>query len=435
MTVSLSAMCGLLFGLAPAFRATRLDLAPALKDSRHGPSETPSRRPSLRHGLVTIQIALSLVLLVAAGLFGRTLSQLHAIELGFARDDLLLFTVRPSAVGYRGPDLTRLYEDLRQRLSGLPGVGAVSLSVRPMPAGGGSRAPIDIVGSAPESPAPRGSVRRAALATVGPRFFETMQMPLVAGRDFTAQDVVGSPRVVVVNRRLAGLFDLDNPVGRTLTLDGDPFEIVGVVEDALAFFLKEERQAIVYFSYLQNVRAPGQMTYEIRTAGRPPDVAASVHEVVRNVDPRLAIHELKTQAAHVDQAISTEITLARLGAAFGALALAIACVGIYGTVAYNVAQRRTEIGIRMALGARPGRIVWMVLRDVLWMAVVGLAVGIPFVFAGSEYVRALLYGIQPTDPWAISLAIAGVLISALIAASVPARRAARIDPLTAIRSE
>jgi ABC-type antimicrobial peptide transport system permease subunit len=239
----------------------------------------------------------------------------------------------------------------------------------------------------------------------------------------------------VVNRRLAGLFDLDHPVGRTLTLDGAPFEIVGVVEDSLAFSLKEDRQAIVYFSYLQNARAPGQMTYEIRTAGLPSELAASVHEVVRNVDPRLAIHELKTQAAHVDQAISTEITLARLGAAFGALALAIACVGIYGTVAYNVAQRRTEIGIRMALGARPGRIVWMVLRDVLWMAVVGLAVGIPFVFAGSEYVRALLYGIQPTDPWAIGLASAGVLISALIAASVPARRAARIDPLTAIRSE
>jgi ABC-type antimicrobial peptide transport system permease subunit len=278
-------------------------------------------------------------------------------------------------------------------------------------------------------------MRRAALATVGPRFFETMQMPLMAGRDFADRDVAGSPKVAVVNRRLAGLFDLENPVGRTLTLDGDPFEIVGVVEDALAFFLKEERRAIVYFSYLQNARPPGQMTYEIRTAGRPSDVATSVHEVVRGVDARLAIHELKTQAAHVDQAISTEITLARLGAAFGALALAIACVGIYGTVAYSVAQRRAEIGIRMALGARPRRIVWMVLRDVLWMAVAGFAAGIPVVLAGSEYIRSLLYGIQPTDPLAIGLAIAGVLISALIAASVPARRAARIDPLTAIRSE
>jgi predicted permease len=434
MTFGISVLCGMLFGLAPALQAARASIAPFLKDRRGGPTFVRTRSLDLRHGLLVAQIALSLVLLVTAGLFGRTLSRLHGIELGFARDNILLFTIRPSSAGYGGPALTALYENVRARLAALPGVEAVSLSVRPLPAGGGSMAPIDIAGS-PERSRDDSRRRSAALTTVGPDFFATMRMPLAAGREFTERDVAGSARVVVVNRAMARLFGLENPVGRTLTFNDAPYEIVGLVDDALAFFLKEERRPIVYFSYLQNTRAPGQMTYELRTAGPPGELATAVRELVRGVDSRLAIHDLKTQADHVDQAISMEIVLAKLCSMFAALALAIAAVGIYGTVAFNVARRTTEIGIRMALGARSGRVMWMVQRDVLLTAAAAFAVGLPLAMIVSRAVESLLYGIRPADPVSIGLGVGAVLGCALTAGFVPARRAARIDPVSAIRSE
>jgi predicted permease len=270
---------------------------------------------------------------------------------------------------------------------------------------------------------------------VGPEFFETMQIPIAAGRDFTSRDLAGTPRAVIVNRRLARLFGLENPVGQTLTRRTEQFAIVGVVEDALTFQLKEDRRPVAYFAYLQAERPSGQLTYEVRTAGNPLSLAGAVRETVRRVDSRIAIHELKTQAAHIDQAISREITLARLCSGFAALALIIACVGLYGTVAFNVARRTNEIGIRMTLGAQRIRIVWMVLRDVLFMTAAGLAIGIPLALVGSRYVKTLLYGIEPGDPVAIASGIAALVVSSALAGLVPARRASRIDPMIAVRHE
>ncbi len=429
VTMVLSMVAGLLFGLAPALHATRVTIASALKDARAADTSVRSRRFSVGPALVVAQMVLSLLLLVSAGLFGRSLSSLHAIEIGFNRDHVLLFTIRPYTVGYKDQALNRLFEDLRGRLRALPGVGEVSLSIRPLPMGGGTMAPVAIVG-APTSNSPD-----AVLVSVGPAFFKTLQIPLVAGREFTERDHATSPRVAVVNRRLAELLSVETPIGREITLDKDRFQIIGVADNALSFGLKEERRPALYFHYLQNARPSGQMTYAIRTAGDPLDLAGPVREMVRQADSRIAIHDLKTQAVHIDQAISTEITLARLCSLFAALALVIACVGLYGTVAFNVARRTNELGIRSALGASASRIRWMILRDVCTMLVAGLAIGIPLVLAGSRYVKAFLYGIGPHDPTTIVGAAAVLLASGLLAGFIPARRASRIDPLVAIRYE
>jgi len=261
-----------------------------------------------------------------------------------------------------------------------------------------------------------------------------MRMP-IAGREFTDADRAQAPKVVVVNHRLAAQFGVDNAIGRTLTMGKDQFEIVGLVDDALIFTLKEERRAIAYFPYLQAASAPYGMVYEIRTAGNPLNLAAAVRSTVRQKDSKLAISDVKTQAAHIDQAISSQITLARLCSVFAALALVIACVGLYGTVAFNVARRTTEIGIRMTLGAQRPRIVWMVLRGVLAMTIAGLAIGIVLALATSRFVGSLLFGVAPNDPWSLAMSVGVLILCGLVAGLIPARRASRIDPMVAIRYE
>ena len=437
VTGALSLATGVLFGLAPALRATRVDVAPALKEVRASEGPRGTFGQSLGRTLIVLQVALSLVLLVGAALFGRSLAGLRRIEPGFDRDNVLLFTIRPSAVGYEGPGLPRFFEGVREQLSRVPGVTDVSLSTAPLPMGGGTVVPVGIVG-ARTADADGGG--KAVFAMVGPGFFRTMRIAL-AGRDFSDRDAADTPKVVIVNRRLARSFGLENPIGRTLTLSKESFEIVGVADDALTFALKGERRGAVYFpylqagSYVQVARPPGQMTYEIRTAGDPLALATAVRQTVRRADSRLAIYDLGTQSAHIDQEISTEITLARLCTGFAALALLISCVGLYGTVAFNVSRRTNEIGVRMTLGATPGHIVWIVLREILMMSAIGLALGIPLAFAGSSYVRSLLFELGPHDPTAMTIAVAALTICGMLAGLIPARRAAGIDPMTAIRHE
>ena len=439
VTLAISVATGLLFGVAPALQATRVDIVPALKDLRA--TQAPRRRFGVGLGtaLVVAQIVLSLVLLVGAALFARTLMNLHGIPLGFDRENVLLLSIRPSAVGYQGANLLKLYRDIRQDLSRTPGVKDVSLSTRPLPMGGGTSAPVSVMGAETTTPEPnmppafRGRAR-AALANVGPAFFRTMRIPIV-GREFEDSDTSGRPKVAIVNRAFARRFGLENLVGRTLVLGPDQFEVVGVAEDALVFDLKEKPMAAVYFPYEQMQRAPGGMVFELRTAGDPMALASAAREVVRRIDSRIAVFEVKSEAAHIDQAISSEITLARLCSAFAALALLIACVGLYGMVAFNVTRRTNEIGIRMTLGARRPVILWMVLRDVLVMTAVGLAIGVPIALAGSRYVRALLYGVEPTDPAAIFIGTGALVFCGIAAAALPAHRASRIDPMEAVRHE
>jgi predicted permease len=431
VTLALSLATGLLFGLAPALHATRVDVAPALKEVRA--NAAPPRRfgQSLGRTLIVAQVALSLLLLVGAALFGRSLAKLRQIEPGFDRENVLLFAIRPSSVGYSGEALPRLFEAVRHDLSRLPGVIDVSLSIAALPMGGGTVAPVAIPGARTAS---EDGVGRAVIGLVGQGFFRTMRIGLT-GREFSDRDTTGAPRVVIVNRQLARSFGLDNPLGRTLTLDKESFEIVGVADNALTFSLKGESRAAVYFPYLQAKRPPGGMAYEIRTAGSPTALAPAVRQIVRQADSRLAIYDLKTQTAHIDQEISTEITLARLCVVFATLALVIACVGLYGTVAFNVARRTSEIGVRMTLGARGSQIAWMVLREIVVMTAIGVGIGIPLALAGSGYVRTLLFDVQPRDPAAMAIAVAALMLCALAAGLIPARRAAGIDPMAAIRHE
>jgi predicted permease len=391
----------------------------------------------LSQALVVAQIALSLVLLVAAGLFAGTLSNLHAIEMGFSREDVLLFTLRARSAGYEGPALTRVYEDLRERLRQVPGVLNASLSSRPLPAGGGTLMPVTVVGvPAPPPLAPGASTRNAAgVLSVGPEFFETMRIPRIAGREFDQRDTAGAAPVAIINQKLASALSLENPVGRRISIGrNSTYEVAGVVADALFLKLKEEQRPMVYFPYLQG-SGPASMTYEVRSAGNPLGLASTIRQIVRQIDSRLAVSDVKTQAVHIDQEISQEITLARLCTWFAVLALIIACVGLYGTVAFNVSQRISEIGVRLALGAQRAGIVWLVLRSVLTLELVGLAIGVPAVLVGSHYLESLLFGIKPNDPVVVAAGILILLTAGLVASFVPARRASSVDPMVALRNE
>jgi predicted permease len=388
--------------------------------------------------LVVVQIVLSLTLVVGAALFGRTLVNLHAIPAGFDREHVLLFTIRPAAVGYRALALSQIFERVRGELARVPGVQDVGLSAAPLPMGGGTMTRIAIegeqVGKTADAPP-----SAAVIATVGPGFFRTMRIRL-QGREFSERDGAVSGKVAVVNRRLAKMLAVDNPIGRMLRLPNDRFEIIGVVDDALSFTLKEPLRPAAYFSYLQaspsgSGALPGQMTYEVRTAGNPLRLAPAVRQTIRRIDSRLAIYDLKSQSTHMDQEISTQVTLARLCLTFAALALIIACIGVYGTMSFSVTRRTNEIGIRMTLGAARGRILWMVLRQVIVMTAVGLAIGVPLTLLGSQYLRSLLYQVAPNDRAAFAVGIGALLVSALFAGLIPAYRASRIDPLTATRHE
>jgi len=433
VTLALSLLTGLLFGLAPALAATRTDLMPALKGlARTGRHSALRLKPG--QFLVGVQIAVSLMLLMAAGLFGRTLSNLHSIDLGFNQENTLLFTVKPRALGYDVAARKRLFTDLRERLSTIPGVRGVSFSPDPLLSGWGSMVKEVAVSGAASPSEPM----RAGIFDVGPDFFRTMQIPLLAGREFDARDDSG-PAAVVVNRRFAGLYGLTNPVGRTATMpvgrtatmNAHRYLIVGLVGDASFLSLKEPRPPMLYFPST----SPGEATFEMRAAGNPLEQVRTVRQIVRQMDPRLAISGVDTQTAHDDRAINQEIALARLCTAFALLAVTIAGVGLYGTVAFHVTRRTSEIGIRMALGAQRPGILWLVLREVLLLSVAGLALGTAGALAGSQYVASFLYGIKPRDPVALGAAVAILLATALLAGYMPARRASRIDPMAALRHE
>jgi predicted permease len=438
-TLVLSALTGVLFGLAPALQATRVDVMPALKQSKTAAMAgvVRGRRVGLSQALVVAQIAFSLVLLVAAGLFAGTLSNLHAIETGFSREGVLLFTLRARSAGYEGPALTRVYEDLRQGLRQVPGVLNASLSSRPLPARGGTLVPVTVVGvPAPPPLVPGGSRRNAAgVLSVAPEFFETMRIPRIAGREFDERDTAGAAPVAIINQKLASALSLENPVGRRISIGrNSTYEVVGVVADALFLNLKEEQRPMVYFPYLQG-SGPASMTYEVRSAGNPLALVGTIRQMVRQLDTRLAVSDVKTQAVHIDQEISQEITLARLCTGFALLALIIACVGLYGTVAFSVSHRVSEIGVRVALGAQPAGIVWLFLRSVLTLELVGLAIGVPAVLVGSRYLESLLFGIKPNDPVVVAAGILILLTAGLVASYVPARRASSVDPMVALRNE
>jgi predicted permease len=428
VTAALSVVCGLLFGLAPAIQSTRPDVMPALKSGRGG-----GPRRHAQHVLVVAQIAMSFLILVAAGLFVRTLNKLHSVQLGYARENILLFSLNARQAGHRDPEIATFYTDLRKRFESIPGVSSATLSQS------------SIVNAGFAGPAIKGQMKIGAVIiedahvlAAGPHFLTTMQIPILAGREIDDRDQPGSRPVAVISKELAQTyFENENPVGRRITLPDEKrdLEIVGVSANLRYGGLKNEDENTMTVFVAVSQFSSDRMTYALRTAGDPLRFVPSVHEIVREADSRIPVTNVVTQAAEIDRTISRELTFAKLCTGFAVLALLMACVGLYGTMSYSVARQTGEIGIRMALGAQRSAVVWMVLRRVLLLAAVGLAISVPAALSASRLVESFLFDTQPNDPGTLALAGVVLLSAAILAGYAPARRASRIDPLAALRQE
>jgi macrolide transport system ATP-binding/permease protein len=434
VTLGLSLLCGLLFGLAPAMQAARPAVMPTLKDTspteRRGFARHGFPRPSATQALVVAQITISLLLLVAAGLFVRSLANLQSIPLGFSRDHVLLFEVNAPQAGYPEANAAAFYAGLRRRLSEIPGVRHATLSHASLIRAGRGH-PVTVNGV---------PARGHRILQTGPGFFTTMQIPILRGREIEDRDRQGTLPVAVVSDLFARTyFGEENPLGQRITVGGSsPLEpeIIGVAATARYGGLKNSIPPVVYLSYAQVPSSQLQkMTFAVRTDGDPLRYVGAVRQIVREADARVPVTNVKTQAADIDQTINQEIVFARLCSAFAILALVIACVGLYGTMACTVARRTREIGIRMALGARRGIVIWMVLREVCVLAALGLAIGVPIARVTSRLIESFLFDMKPNDPRALAVAVVILLSAALVASYGPARRAARVDPMIALRHE
>jgi macrolide transport system ATP-binding/permease protein len=429
--VALSLLTGIVFGLAPALQSTRVDLTAGLRQSRTG---SPGRLGLLRFGLgralVVSQVAIALLIVVAAGLFVRTLSNLESIDIGFSRGNVLTLSVNARQAGHRDSEILPLYEKLRDRFAALPGVRSAGLS---------SQVPLGMGRSGTMVALPGGPQKGTGIIFAGPGFFSTMQIPILLGRPIDAHDRSG---VAVVDENFVRtFFGGADPIGRTLTLPTDTgkseYQIIGVAGNIrYGNLYGKSLPFLIYVPYSQPLWGPlDSVVFELRTAGNALGYVPAVRDIVRQADPNLPLSDIKTQAALIDETIAQQITFARLSSALALLALAIAAVGLYGTVSYNVARRTAEIGIRMALGAPRRRVVWNVLREVLLMAMAGIAISLPVALAASKLVDSFLFGLKRYDPFALSVAALVLFAAALVAGFIPARRASRIDPMRALRHE
>jgi predicted permease len=441
ITAGLALLTGIAFGLVPALQSTKLELTAALKET------VGSRQPavhrshswwrawplSMTHILVVGQVAMSLLILVAAGLFVRALSNLQSVNLGFNRENVLLFEVNARQSGHRDPEISEFYFQLRERLAAIPGVRYASLARGSLISGEDQRL-ISVLG-APPDPANRHFI-------VGPYFLTTMQIPILAGRDIDERDRPASQGVAVINEQFAKKnFPGQNPLGHHLIVwDQDKptrdMEIVGIAKNAQYGNLKREIPPLIFIPYNQGAPIlPNEMTFTLRTAGDPLAYINSVRQVVHQADAHLPVSQIRTQKLEVEEGMREETVLAELCTAFAVLALTIAAVGLYGTISSTVARRTGEIGIRIALGAQRGPVLWMILREVLVLATVGLGISIPIALGTSKFLQSFLFEMKPNDPIAIATAVAILLGAALLAGCLPARRAAHIDPMTALRHE
>jgi predicted permease len=429
-TTAVSLLTGILFGIAPAFRSARTDLTPALKAAARTTQSRRVRR-SVGKVLVVSQVAVSLVLLVGAGLFMRTLRNLHSINLGFEREHVLLVSVDPARSGYTPEQLTSRFKQLLERFESTPGVRSASLSWITPITGGGTMLSVSVEGYM----AKHEENREVYLNWIAPKYFETLGTPLVIGRDFGPQDTMKSPRVGIINQTLARhYFGSRNPIGKHVTIDPDAVkEIIGVVGDAKYLEVREATPPTMYLDSLQEER-PGT-EFEIRTAGNPAGVISAVRREMEAVVKGVPIADVRTLESQVDASIVQERLIAMLSGFFGGLALLLACIGLHGIMAYTVARRTSEIGIRMALGAERAQVLWMILREVLLLMLIGVGIGLPVVFVVARLTASLLFGLKPTDPTTITAAVVVMSAVAAVAGYLPARRASRVDPMVALRYE
>jgi predicted permease len=430
-SLALSVLTGVLFGLIPAIQGTRTELAATLKDQATGVVGGFGHL-RFRKGLVVTQVALSLVLLIGSGLFARSLYNVKNIDVGFHTDHLIQFTIQPSLNGYSQVRMLALFERLREDISRLPGIRAVSMAEEPVLAGDVESGTFKVDGYQ----AKEEDDMVASENYVGPGYFATMGIPLVVGRDFTKADGPGGPRVAVINEKLAQhFFGTDNPIGRRLRFrrDDQPSEIVGVVKNGKTSDPKEKTVQFVYGSYSQ--QAMTQLTFYARTAQEPLAAARMLRDEVRRQDANLPVFNVKTMQRQIDESLFMDRLVAALSAAFGALATMLAAVGLYGVMAFMVVRRTREIGIRMALGANRRNVLGLVMREVLVLAGAGIAIAVVAAFALGNVIQSQLLGVSGRDPLVMGGATAGLALVALFAGYLPALRATRVDPLSALRYE
>jgi predicted permease len=430
-TIAIAVATATVFGVAPAITASAGSPARALKSDGR-----PSRsRTVLLSALACAQIALSLLLLVGAGLFTQTLRNLRGVDAGFEAVGVLLADVDARKEGLSGAGLLAFYDDLLERVRAIPGVASASMSSN-VPLSGSSW-------SEPVAPAgqPLPETDNALFVAVMPGFLETLGTRLVAGREIAPSDV-GRPSVAIVNEAFAkaylgGRVPLGDSLTANVTRPASTLAIIGVVEDTVAGSLRVPAWPTVYVSYAQRVLSSGfipNTTLEVRAAGTLSAVAPALRAALRDRLPNAPL-EVRALSDQVDRALVQERLMASLAAAFGALGLLLACIGIYGLLAYRMARQTREIGIRIALGARESSVLWLVGRSVLRLLTLGFAAGLPAAWALSRYVESMLFGLRPTDPLVLGGAAVLLGAAAVAAAYLPARRAARLPPMTALRLE
>jgi predicted permease len=421
----LSVATGIAFSLVPAIRATGVDLSSSLKDDGRG---VAGSRSLLSKGLLVLQVAVSLVLLVGAGLFLGTLRNLRSVDVGFDPTNILLFRVNPTLNGYEDERLSQFYGQLRDRLQAIPGVRSVSLSESAFLAGSTWTSSVHLPGQGDEDS------QSAHMMSVSPEFFETMRVPLLSGRLLEERDGPDAAPVAVVNATaVRELFENENALGRRFGFsleESSELEIVGVVQDVKYANVREAAPPTIYLPYLQGDDV-GSMTFEVRTATDPRAVVPAVREAVRALDANLPLMDISTQSEQIERRFSQERFFAVSYSLFGALATLLAAIGLFGLASYNVARRTNEIGVRMALGARPRDVVRLVLGESLTLVAVGIVLGLGVTLAAGRFVRALLFDLAPTDAVTLAVAVVVMLGVSAVAGYLPARRASRVDPMTA----
>jgi predicted permease len=436
-TFALTFVTGIVFGLLPALRASRPDPWSTLKDTI-GSIASSGGSLFLRKGLVAAQVALSFLLLFGAGLFVRSLQNLQTTDTGVALENLVTFQVSPDLSGYSDERTTMFYRDLLERLRSAPGVRSAALAAVPILSGDEWDSYMSVEGHR----AADGEDMQAFMNALSPRYFETMRIPILEGRDFTQMDIKDrsapdSPNVAVVNRRFAQhFFKGKSAIGKRLGWGGGPdmklnVEIIGVAADSLYEGPREGVRRQVFIPQWGR----GSATFYVRTATASTTAYNLIRNEVKQLDASMPVYQMKTLEGQLDETLLTDRLVALLSAGFGLLATLLASIGLYGVMAFVVARRRKELGIRLALGAQPTGVIWMVMREVVALLAIGLAVGIPAAWALGRYVSGVLYGIQPNDPWIAGSTVAMLTVVSVLAGLIPAHRASRIDPILALRYE
>ena len=432
-TFALALVTGVLFGLVPAWQATSPRLAHTLKNQAANVSPG-SGHVRLRKALVVSQVALSLLLLIAATLFTRSLHNLRNVDLGFHRESLLAFDLAPALNAYSAERIRRFAGTIQERVAAIPGVRAAAIGVNPVVGDSIDMRSIHVEGYQ----AREDENMSPYCDSVSPGYFSTLGIPLQIGREFNEADRLRSPQVAVVNDAFAKYFFKGaNPIGRRFGFGkdkGTPVEIVGVVRNSKYSRVEEETPRVVYLPFAQDPN-PGSMVVYARAAGDPRALFPAVRRTVRQVDAVLPVTRLRTMEEQVDSSLSAQRLIATLSGLFAGLATILAAIGLYGVMAYTVTRRTREIGIRLALGAGRRNVLRLVMREVAILTAAGMAIALPAAVAAARLLRSELYGVGPSDPLSILAALIALVAVALLAGYIPAERAARVNPNVALRYE